>query len=153
MNTNCNAGEERKWENSIRADTTDRHAENQTKIAGDTENPRITCDVIMDLVAVYKDGIASPDTRKLVRAHLRTCPVCRQMYAGYRAAQEVRPAAALINEHPMPNYVTLARRIHRRQLQSNTAMLSALAVVSAFSVWSIFKLVSFMNCEDMENDK
>ena len=44
----------------------------------------LSCDVVMDLVALYQDGLASPNTQKEVTAHLWQCRKCRMQYKQYR---------------------------------------------------------------------
>ena len=44
----------------------------------------LPCEIVMDLVALYQDGLANPVTKNSVAAHLRTCPECRQYYKQYR---------------------------------------------------------------------
>lgn len=44
----------------------------------------LPCEIVMDLVALYQDGLANPVTKDSVAAHLRTCPDCRQYYKQYR---------------------------------------------------------------------
>ena len=54
----------------------------------------ISCDMAMDLIALYCDGVASADSRKAVREHLAVCPVCSRAYDAYRKSHEQskRPA-------------------------------------------------------------
>lgn len=106
-------------------------------------NCDVSCDVIMDLVAVYKDGFASDDTRNLVRTHLRACPDCRQLYAGYHVAEGIRPAdCPPPADGTSPDYSALARHMHRKHMLSTAAMLSVIAVSSAVGVWSVIRLVT-----------
>ena len=44
----------------------------------------LPCEIVMDLVALYQDGLANPVTKNSVAAHLRTCPDCRRYYKQYR---------------------------------------------------------------------
>ena len=43
----------------------------------------LPCEIVMDLVALYQDGLANPVTKSSVAAHLRTGPECRQSYKQY----------------------------------------------------------------------
>lgn len=45
----------------------------------------ITCDMAMDLIALYNDGLASDDSRRAVDEHLKSCPECSAAYASYSA--------------------------------------------------------------------
>ena len=51
----------------------------------------LSCDVVMDLVSIYKDGLASQDTARLVKEHLRHCPDCRKYYRQYDAVNRMAP--------------------------------------------------------------
>ena len=44
----------------------------------------LPCESVMDLVALYQDGLASAVTKSNVAAHLRTCSDCRRYYKQYR---------------------------------------------------------------------
>lgn len=106
-------------------------------------NSDISCDVVMDLVAVYKDGLASDDTRRLVRAHLRTCPGCRQLYAGYHAADGARPAACPPPVGNLSNgYSILARHMHKQHMISTATMLSVIGISAAIGVVSALRLIT-----------
>ena len=38
----------------------------------------IPCAVCRDLIPLVQDGVASPESEALVKAHLQTCPECRK---------------------------------------------------------------------------
>lgn len=42
-------------------------------------NEIITCDIVQDLIPLVCDGVASPDSERLVRSHAEHCDECRQM--------------------------------------------------------------------------
>lgn len=41
----------------------------------------ISCEICMDLMPLVADGVASPDSRRAVEAHMAHCETCRRMYA------------------------------------------------------------------------
>ena len=43
----------------------------------------LNCDIVMDCVAIYKDGLASDGTKKAVDTHLKECTDCRKYYKQY----------------------------------------------------------------------
>ncbi len=58
----------------------------------------LNCDIVMDCVAIYKDGLASEGTKKAVEAHLKECSDCRKYYKQYDSinnisvkSQDVKP--------------------------------------------------------------
>ncbi len=101
----------------------------------------IGCNVIMDLVAVYKDGVASDETRALVRRHLHTCPECRRLYAGYRSAERAKDVAPTPILPNTPDYNALARHLHKQRMLSTAAMVSVLGISLAVGTWSLCKLL------------
>ena len=42
----------------------------------------IPCAVCRDLIPLVQDGVASPESEALVKAHLQTCPECRTLWQG-----------------------------------------------------------------------
>lgn len=44
----------------------------------------LNCEMTMDLIALYHDGLASASTKAAVADHLKHCPQCRENYAQYR---------------------------------------------------------------------
>ena len=42
----------------------------------------LTCDICCDLIPLVVDGVASEDSEAAVKAHIETCPACREMYQG-----------------------------------------------------------------------
>jgi len=40
----------------------------------------IPCAVCRDLIPLVQDGVASPESEALVKAHLQTCPECRTLW-------------------------------------------------------------------------
>lgn len=41
---------------------------------------KLPCDVVMDLIPLVKDHVASKESEELVKAHIRECENCRQYY-------------------------------------------------------------------------
>ena len=41
---------------------------------------KVTCKVIQDLLPLYHDGVASPDTAALVEEHLKDCEACQEEF-------------------------------------------------------------------------
>ena len=47
-----------------------------------TKTTKIPCAVCRDLMPLVQDGIASPESEALVKAHLAVCPACRAQWQG-----------------------------------------------------------------------
>jgi len=43
----------------------------------------LDCDIVMDCVSIYKDGLASENTVRAVEQHLKKCADCRRFYKQY----------------------------------------------------------------------
>ena len=54
----------------------------------------IPCAVCRDLIPLVQDGVASPESEALVKAHLQTCPECRTLWqaGGGQALPQNLPA-------------------------------------------------------------
>lgn len=113
-------------------------------------NCDISCDVVLDLVAIYKDGYASDDTRALVRSHLRTCPACRRLYAEYRVSQDVRASIPNMPQTADQGYTALAKQMRSQHILSNAAMIGVMALSAMVGTWSLMKLLSPTSEEDAQ---
>lgn len=71
------------------------------------------CDVVMDLAALYHDGVASAGSRRFVREHLRECPECRAQYRDYRPA--MRKTRKEVVQSECGQYIWLAKRMRMRR--------------------------------------
>lgn len=49
----------------------------------------LKCNIVMDLVSIYKDGLASSQTKQAVDEHLKTCRDCRLYYKQYDSVERL----------------------------------------------------------------
>ncbi len=68
---------------------------------------KITCEIIRDLLPLYAEELASPDSRVLVEEHTAQCPACKRQLDELRTPTPAAPAA------PM---TTVNRLLRRRTL-------------------------------------
>lgn len=47
----------------------------------------VSCAVVQDLMPLVRDGVASPESEALVKAHIETCASCRALWDALPAAQ------------------------------------------------------------------
>ena len=80
------------------------------------------CDVVMDLISLYKDGIASETSKKLVKEHLRECPECRAAYKKYRPAGAVSMNVPV--SHAEAEYAEVAKKLRLRRLLLTVGFMS-----------------------------
>ena len=98
----------------------------------------LSCDVVMDLVSLYKDDAVSPGTKGAVKEHLRSCPSCSRLYREYDIMERVesrserREKADVSPEYEVP-YTAISRRL-RRAARIRSAVLAVSVTVSAFSL-------------------
>lgn len=79
----------------------------------------LPCEIVMDLIALYQDGLASPMTKRKVAEHLRTCPDCRRYYKQYhRFSQKSSHLGQIPSENTAEQeFCRLAEKMrHRRML-------------------------------------
>lgn len=50
----------------------------------------ITCNFARDLAELYHENLVSPETADAIRAHLKTCPQCRNYYREFQNLQKRR---------------------------------------------------------------
>lgn len=103
----------------------------------------ITCDMAMDLVALYKDGVASEDSNEAVRAHLKTCPECRRAYSQYSADRtHAAPAPSPIPQEDLAQkYYKLAKHLHKQHVVSTAAVLSVVALSVGVGIFGTVKML------------
>lgn len=103
----------------------------------------ITCDMAMDLIALYNDGLASDDSRRAVDEHLKNCPECSAAYASYSA-----PAPHAVSGQPKKSaedleikYMSLARALRKNQLISTATTLGIVIASLAIGSYGMLHLI------------
>lgn len=104
----------------------------------------ISCDMAMDLIALYKDGVASEDSRQAIREHLKGCPSCAHAFAAYSAERKAagHPIAPrpVSEEDLTAKYRLLAKNLRRSHLISTATVLSIVAVSVVIGSLGTFRL-------------
>lgn len=86
---------------------------------------KLPCCVVRDLLPLYAENLAEPQTQLLVEEHLEQCEACRQALSGLQPSQEAQARAAA----PLKN---LKRQIQRRRMRA-AALAAACAFVLIFA--------------------
>lgn len=101
----------------------------------------LTCDMTMDLVSVYKDGLASNDTKKAVEEHLKNCPECRKFYRLYDSVDSKKPDSSSdvleMDSYSDYNYSQLSKRLrktHNRNIMIMVGIATAAAALTAVNI-------------------
>ena len=84
----------------------------------------IPCAVCRDLIPLVQDGVASPESEALVKAHLQTCPECRTLW-------QAGGGQALPQSLPAPDDARLLQKIRHK---FNTGLLMFAALGMGFGV-------------------
>ena len=92
----------------------------------------LNCDIVMDLVSLYKDGLASEPSRSAVNEHLKGCSACRKYYRHYDAIDNMaisggKPAD---EDDYMKHYTEISTKLRRRR-GIHTGLIACCACVSA----------------------
>ena len=99
----------------------------------------LDCDIVMDCVSIYKDGLASPGTVQAVNEHLRKCGECRKYYRLYDSINDIKTkkqrACAVSSED---KYAELSKKLKVRR-NIFVSLLAAFGLVATISV--IFGIV------------
>jgi len=98
----------------------------------------LSCDIVLDLVALYHDKLASENSVQAINAHLKQCPSCRKAYKQYKLA-EIKPTEPEImtpEDELRMEFQEIAKRMrNRRYLLTSGAgfyVILSLAVLALF---------------------
>ena len=92
------------------------------------------CGIIKDLLPLYAENIAGPETVEFVEEHLKTCEACREEYERMKEPKTGEPTAIRAETSAAPLF-TLKRKMRTKRIQTIavTALLIIALLVSAFS--------------------
>ena len=93
------------------------------------------CSIIRDLLPLYAENIASPETVEFVEAHLKTCEACRKEFERMKEPKTGGPTADQVKTSTAP-LLKLRRKMRTKKIQTVavTTLLVIALLVSAFSV-------------------
>lgn len=94
---------------------------------------KITCDIALDLIGLYLDGVASPDSKKAVEEHLKDCESCRKYYGTLRKQNIVQKniSSAFPSEPGDNSYKEIMIRIGKKTRNTGVFFVGA-ALTFAF---------------------
>ncbi len=52
---------------------------------------KISCEVVLDLIPLVKDGVGSSDSSSLVNDHIKTCESCRSEFEAFEGVKNEQP--------------------------------------------------------------
>ena len=91
----------------------------------------LSCNVIRDLIPLYKEDVCSEESRELIEAHLRTCADCRELCEELPLPSAVPPDA--------PDEAETFRKVSRKLRTTRlTRVMAAVSCVllAGFAVWN-----------------
>jgi len=95
------------------------------------------CDIVTDLAPLYRDGVASKASRRLVREHLSECHACRAFYKKYSPVEGIKMDMPISDAE---DFVLLAKQMRRRRLMLWAGFLSYVsATVAALVLYWVKK--------------
>ena len=70
------------------------------------------CEVIRDLLPIYKDGVANKKSNEVVEEHLKECKMCEEYYNDLNEFEITFPEAMVIENQNVVNY---GKRIRKKR--------------------------------------
>ena len=115
----------------------------------------LSCDTVMDLISIYKDGLASSDSVRAIEAHLKDCPSCRKYYKLYDTTG--LHSAGRCRQMPSDGYtehfVELASKLRKTHIISNAAIIGIAGLSLSLMVISLVKLRKKYNIPDAQQSR
>lgn len=102
------------------------------------------CGIIKDLLPLYAENIAGPETVEFVEEHLKTCEACREEYERMKEPKTSEPTAVQAETSAAPLF-TLKRKMRTKRIQTVavTALLVIALLVSAFAFLTAPKYIPY----------
>ena len=109
----------------------------------------------MDLISVYKDGLASAATRAAVNEHLKHCPKCRKYYKLYDPV-DIKPhdfSGDFIDMDSFSdyNYSQLSKRLRKKHNRNLTIMVGIAGAAATLTAINILRFMSGNNNDGNKN--
>ena len=90
----------------------------------------LPCDVVMDLVGLYKDGLASKESKAAVDEHLKECAQCRKYHKMYdsieKSTKNQEEPVLEVDSYSDYNFSDVSKRL-RKKHNRNLLLMSAIA--------------------------
>ena len=101
----------------------------------------LSCDVVMDLVALYQDGLASPNTQKEVAAHLCRCKKCRTQYRQYRKEYQAisKKNRVWLQPDMEQSFYQLAKKMRYRRMFLFAGASVSMVISWGLCIWVLYR--------------
>jgi hypothetical protein len=98
----------------------------------------IKCDVIMDLIPLYHDGVCSEESRKLVEAHLESCESCRVYLAELEEEFKMESMVQDVEQRSAESFVRVKKELSKNRFRVGLISAILTLVIGFGAYWGIF---------------
>lgn len=100
----------------------------------------LTCNIVMDLVGVYKDGVVSKKTAEEIQEHLQTCHNCRKYYRMFDRMNSRQPKIICETDRNFEkHFEEISKRLHKKHTINLSALSMIIAALCAATLYGIVK--------------
>lgn len=109
----------------------------------------LSCDIVIDLVSLFKDKLASDDSVKEIEAHLKQCPSCKKHYKYYDSINKTtnlnQSSPNLNVDNYTDRYKVISKKLRKRYTLSTTAIASLIGICAGVTILSVVKSQKYKN--------
>jgi len=84
------------------------------------------CEVIKDLLPIYKDGVSDEKSNEVIEEHLKECEACKKYWDAINKSEITLPEAPVIENASIVDY---GKRIKKKRKVVFTTVVSIIAVL------------------------
>ena len=105
---------------------------------------KLTCDMVTDLYPLYKDGLASEDSRAAIKEHLKSCDDCRNFFRRYPFHDKLLRSSAVAkgdsshSSSAADGFFSIAKKMRRNRNIRISVLAAVTLIVSAFAFFKFF---------------
>jgi hypothetical protein len=101
---------------------------------------KYSCEIIKDLLPLYKDGIASKESELVISEHLASCEDCKKYYDDMQKNELVEPDVMIDETVSVLNYATKIKK--RRFVIAASVVFIFLALLASFISYVQFEVAN-----------
>jgi len=97
----------------------------------------LTCDIVMDLVSIYKDKLASQSSYEAIEEHLKECHNCRKYYKQYDSINQKELEPENHNDYLQNDYMQKYTELSVKLNNRRKLIVAGMAVFACASVFAV----------------
>ena len=97
----------------------------------------LTCDIVKDLVSIYKDKLASKSSQVAIEEHLKECDSCRKYYKQYDSINITEFYSQKQDDDLQTDYMKKYTDLSKKLNQRRKLIIAGMAVFACASVFSV----------------